>query len=131
MKIPAPVLQFGLNMALRNAGSVIAKPLENIPHIDVIAKAYNQGEPLEVIVGLYFQATKSVADDEIAGKVAEVIEFLRTGVPKILEQLSVSPAKDVIRDLIGGVVVPDFDDIPGNEKPIIDIIDDTFKALGK
>ena len=129
MKIPASLLQLAYKIATNNIGSIAAKPLQEIPHVGVIAKAYNDNQPLEVIIGLYLQATENVKDDEIAGKVGEVLEFVDTKIPAILADLSKRPFKDVLGDLLGELSVPDFDDEKGNEKKVIELINKVFEAL--
>lgn len=129
MKIPSSVLQIIYKIATNNIGSIAAKPLQEIPHISVLAKAYSEGQPLEVIAGLYLQATESVKDDEIAAKVGEVLEFVDTKIPAILADLSKRPFKEVLGELLGDLSVPDFDEVGGNEKKVIDLINSVFEAL--
>lgn len=129
MKIPNSILQFAFSLLLKNVGNIVETPMEKIPHIDVIAKAWVSGEPLEVIVGLYLQATESLADDEVAGKIAEVMEFLNVEVPKILGNVSSVPAKQVAEQLLGGLTVPDFNEDPSDNTRVISIINDVFNQL--
>lgn len=129
MKIPNPILQLALNIALKNAGAVLASPLGKIPHIDVIAKAYAANKSLEVILGLYLQATETLSDDEIGGKVGEALEFINNDLPKIIAKFSTLPAKAVLAELLGDLAIPDFNDVDGDEKPVIDIINDIINEL--
>lgn len=129
MNIPKPLLQLAYNLAMKNAGEIVATPLESVPHIDVIAKAYDSGEPLEVILGLYFQATATLTDDQIAGKVGEVLEYIHVEVPKLLTKISEIPAKDLVSDLLGSLTIPDFNGETGDEVKVSELINDTFKAL--
>lgn len=129
MKIPASILQMAYNVACNNIGSVLDAPLSKVPHVNVIAKAYTDGQPLEVIVGLYLQATENVKDDEIAGKVGEVLEFVDSKIPQILAGISKKPFKEVLAELLGDIVVPDFDDVKGNEKKVVELVDKVFEAL--
>jgi hypothetical protein len=119
MKVPSGVLQLVYKLALSNVGKVAEAPLEKIPHINVIAKAYDDGEPLEVIVGLYLQATASVKDDDIAAKVGEVLEFIDKKVPEVLSQISEKSFKEVLGTLLGA----------GNEVKVIDVINKIMKEL--
>lgn len=122
-------LQLLYRLAMGNISSILDAPLSKIPHIDVVAKAFNDGEPLEVIVGLYFEATESVSDDEILEKVGDVLDFIHNDVPKILEGISTRPAKDILAELLGGLSVPDFDQTEGNEVKVIDLINRTMAEL--
>lgn len=129
MKVPAPVLQIIYKLAANNIGSILAAPLEKVPHINVVAMAYQNGEPLEVIIGLYLQATESLKDDEIAGRVGEVLQFIEVEVPKILATISDAPFKDALSKMLGGLSIPDFDDKAGNEVKIIDVINKAMSEL--
>lgn len=129
MKIPAPLLQMAYNIATNNVGSIAEAPLQKIPHVDVIAKAFLDGQPLEVIIGLYVQATEGVKDDEIAGKVGEVMEFVDTKIPAILAGISDRPFKDVLTDLLGGLSIPDFDENKDNDKKVAALIVKIMEAL--
>jgi hypothetical protein len=129
MKIPSALLQMAYNIILNNVGSIAEAPLEKIPFIEVIAKAYKEEQPLEVIVGLYLQATENTSDDEIAGKVGAVLAFIDTEVPKILANVSEKPFKEVLGELLGDLSIPDFDDTEGNEKKVITLIDKVMDSL--
>lgn len=129
MKIPAGLTQFVFSVVLKNIGNIAETPLEKVPHIDVIGKAYLEGETLEVIVGLYIQATGTVKDDEIIGKVAEVMEFLDKKVPEILASISKRPFKEVVEELLGDITIPDFDDNADNNIKVVEIINDIMNEI--
>jgi hypothetical protein len=123
------VLQLILNLGLKNFAKLAEGPLEKVPHIQTVARAYEAGEPLEVIIALWLQATESVSDDDIAGKVAEVIEFINVEIPKILATFSTEPAKVVIARLLGDLKIPDLDNDSTNNFRIVDVLNATLAEL--
>jgi hypothetical protein len=131
MKIPAFAMQMIYRVAANNIGYVLATALEKVPHSKVIAKAYQNGEPLEVIIGLYLQSTESLKDDEVAARVGKVLMFLDTELPKILSHISEKSAREALESVLKDMSVPDFDNKKGNEMKVIDVINKAMKELAK
>ena len=128
MQVPASILQFGCNIVLNHIGAIADEPLSKIPHVNVVAQAYRDGQSLEVIVGLYLQATGQLKPEEIAGEVGKVLEFIDTQVPRIVADISKKPLKDVLVELLGNVAIPSVEGEVGTKK-VIDIINSIMAGL--
>ena len=132
MKIPKFVRNWLVRQVTKSLPETVDELQDKyVPALDAAALAIVNGGSFRDAVKAYVQLSEDPGDDIIEERVTFYLDLAHDTLEAVMEDLEEKPLLELLKENLGDVGIPDFDNDPDNDIPLYLFIENLLKAMAE